>query len=56
MYAIETLNESYFEELEGTKSDCDLNFIISKEGVFPLMVVCAKGRYSDCLLFQYKAD
>jgi hypothetical protein len=46
MYAIETMNESYFEELGGTKAEFDLNFRISKEGVFPLMVACAKGRYS----------
>lgn len=45
MYAIETINESYFLELGGTKANFDLNFNISKEGVFPLMVACAKGKY-----------
>ena len=42
MKAIETSNYKEFEDLGGL-SEVDLNFSITTEGIFPLLVAVAKG-------------
>jgi hypothetical protein len=42
LQAIETGDKVKFEQLGGA-TDADLNFEITSEGVFPLLIACAKG-------------
>ena len=43
MYAIETVNASYFVDIGGLNS-VDLNFEVNKDKRFPLMIATAQGR------------
>ena len=53
--AIECSNYKDFEELGGT-AKVDLNFHITTEGIFPLMVAVAKGEYLFVLLTLFVAS
>lgn len=43
MYAIETVNSSYFIDLGGL-SNININFHTNKDGHFPLFIASAKGK------------
>ena len=42
MYAIETINTAYFIDIGGLTA-VDMNFAVSSDGNFPLLIASAKG-------------